>query len=153
MILDHVAYRVRDRLAAVKWHERLGYREGVVFIVPFEDGSEAHCSVLIPDEGPEVFISEGTPGSIVDRWVDKWGGVGAVHHMAYRVASVQDTMDQMRSEGVEFLPERPLICPGLVQVFTKPDPHTGVIYEFIERETKGFCEENVKNLMMSTDEE
>jgi len=153
MILDHVAYRVKDRLVAVQWHERLGYREGIVFIVPFPDGSEAHCSVLIPNEGPEVFISEGTPGSIVDRWVDRCGGVGAVHHMAYRVVSVQDTMDKMLEEGVKFLSEKPLTCEGLTQIFTKPDPRTGVIYEFIEREAQGFCVDNVKDLMESTDEE
>jgi len=28
-----------------------------------------------------------------------------------------------------------------------------VIYEFIERETKGFCEENAKDLMMSIDDD
>ena len=146
MILDHIAYRVKDRNAAVAWHKRLGYREETVFVVPFEDGSEAHCSVLVQDGGPEVFVSEGTPGSIVERWVGTHGGVGAVHHVAYRVESVQETMDKMRAEGVEFLSEAPLTCPGLVQVFTKPDPTTGIIYEFIERETKGFCEENVKDL-------
>ncbi len=100
-----------------------------------------------------MFISEGTPGSIVDRWVDIHGGVGAVHHMAYRVANVQDTMDQMRDDGVEFLSEKPLTCEGLAQVFTKPDPRTGIIYEFIERETQGFCIDNVKDLMESTDDD
>ncbi len=152
MILDHIAYRVHDRLAAVAQHRRLGYKELTVFVVPFEDGSEAHCSVLEPDEGPEVFISQGTPGSIVDRWVNDHGGVGAVHHMAYRVANVQAVMDDMKNKGVEFLSEDPLTCEGLTQVFTKPNPTTGIIYEFIERETKGFCEENVKDLMESTDD-
>lgn len=153
MILDHIAYRVKNRLAAVAWQKRLGYIEETVFVVPFEDGSEAHCSVLIQGMGPEVFISEGTPGSIVDRWVDARGGVGAVHHLAYQVASVQETMDKMQEEGVEFLSDKPLTCEGLVQVFTKPNPVTGIIYEFIERETKGFCVENVQDLMMSTDDD
>lgn len=154
MILDHIAYRVKDRLAAVEWHRRLGYREETVFQIDFDDGSHAYCSVMVPvDSGPEVFISEGTPGSIVARWVEARGGVGAVHHTAYRVASVQQTMDEMRAQGVEFLSEEPLTCPGLVQVFTKPHPTTGIIYEFIERETQGFCQENVRDLMMSTDDD
>tara|TARA_S200002703_G_scaffold122305_1_gene108215 strand:- start:1080 stop:1559 length:480 start_codon:yes stop_codon:yes gene_type:complete len=153
MILDHIAYRVKDRLAAVERHKALGYQEETVFVIDFDDGSKATCSVMIPNEGPEVFISQGTPGSIVDRWVDAHGGIGAVHHTAYRVESVQKTMDDMRADGIEFLSDKPLTCPGLVQVFTKPDPFTGIIYEFIEREAQGFCQENVKDLMISTDEE
>ena len=153
MTLDHIAYRVKDRLAAVEWHVTLGYREETVFVIDFDDGSKATCSVMIPEEGPEVFISQGTPGSIVDRWVDAHGGVGAVHHTAYRVDDVGLTMAQLGMKGVKFLSDKPLTCPGLVQVFTKPDPRTGIIYEFIERESQGFCQENVKDLMISTDEE
>lgn len=153
MILDHIAYRVKDRLAAVERHKQLGYREGTVFTVDFDDGSHALCSVMIPTAGPEVFISEGSPGSIVDRWVDSHGGTGAVHHMAYQSTNVQSTMDELVARGVEFLSDKPLTCPGLVQVFTKPDPVTGIIYEYIERHGEnGFCEENVKDLMESTDD-
>jgi 4-hydroxyphenylpyruvate dioxygenase-like putative hemolysin len=100
-----------------------------------------------------VFISQGTPGSIVDRWVDSHGGVGAVHHIAYRVPSVLDTMTLLGAKGVKFLSDKPLTCPGLVQVFTEPDPATGIIYEYIERKgERGFCEDNVKDLMESTDD-
>lgn len=154
MRLDHIAYRVKDRLAAVKRHKQLGYREVTVFTIDFEDGSQANCSVMKGLSGPEVFISQGTPGSIVDRWVDAHGGIGAVHHIAYGTPNVQRLMDKLITEGVEFLSDAPLTCPGLVQVFTKPDPTTGIIYEYIERHgTKGFCEDNVKDLMISTDDE
>jgi len=154
MRLDHIAYRVKDRPAAVEKHKRLGYREETVFVIEFDDGSLAHCSVMVPLVGPEVFISEGTSGSIVDRWVDAHGGVGAVHHIAYESVNVQELMDELIAEGVEFLSDAPLTCPGLVQVFTKPDPTTGIIYEYIERHgAKGFCEDNVKDLMISTDDE
>jgi len=53
--------------------------------------------------------------------------------------------------GIKFLSEKPLQCPGLIQVFTEPHPVTGIIYELIERESQGFCKENVKDLMESTD--
>ena len=152
-MIDHLAYRVKDRQAAVERHRHLGYRLDTVFKVDFEDGSHALCSVMVPPTGPEVFISQGSPGSIVDRWVDAHGGVGAVHHIAYGVPSVLDAMILLSSQGVEFLSKEPLTCPGLVQVFTKPDPATGIIYEYIERRgEKGFCEENVKDLMESTDD-
>ena len=48
------------------------------------------------------------------------------------------------------LSKKPLICGDLIQVFTKPHPITGIIYELIQRKTFGFCKDNVKNLMNST---
>ncbi|MGP2420409.1 hypothetical protein, partial [Listeria monocytogenes] len=62
-----------------------------------------------------------------------------------------DQMKEWRDKGyAEFSTDKPLTCPGLTQVFTKPSSLTGVIYEFIEREGHGFCSENVKQLMEST---
>ena len=100
---------------------------------------------------PEIFVSDGTPDSIVGKWVERRDGVGGVHHMAYQVESVEKTMALWKEKGyAEFSSEKPLTCPGLTQVFTKPSALTGVIYEFIERGAQGFCKDNVKDLMQST---
>ena len=100
---------------------------------------------------PEIFISDGDPGSIVGQWVAARGGVGGIHHLAYQVDSVEATMRKWREKGfAEFSTDDVLRCPDLVQVFTKPSQLTGVIYEFIERGKHGFCADNVKNLMTST---
>jgi catechol 2,3-dioxygenase-like lactoylglutathione lyase family enzyme len=100
---------------------------------------------------PEIFVSDGTTGSIVGDWVAARGGVGGVHHMAYQVDSVENTMKEWIDKGyAEFTSEKPMKCPGLTQVFTKPSALTGVIYEFIERGEHGFCKDNVKQLMEST---
>lgn len=102
---------------------------------------------------PEIFISDGTPDSIVGKWVEKRDNVGGVHHMAYQVQSVENTMKEWKDKGyAEFASEKPLTCPGLTQVFTRPSNLTGVIFEFIERGAKGFCVANVKELMESTKE-
>lgn len=100
---------------------------------------------------PEIFVSDGTPDSIVGRWVAKRDGIGGIHHLAYQVESVEAKMREWREKGfAEFTTESPLTCPGLTQVFTKPSSLTGVIYEFIERGKHGFCQDNVKDLMEST---
>jgi 4-hydroxyphenylpyruvate dioxygenase-like putative hemolysin len=100
---------------------------------------------------PEIFISDGTTDSIVKKWVDDKNGIGGIHHIAYQVDSVAVMMDMMVDKGyVEFTTDKPLTCPGLTQIFTKPSVLTGVIYEFIERTEQGFCKENVKDLMNST---
>ena len=179
MRLDHIAYRVADRDKSAEFLIRcFGYRiaedlpDG--FEIKFEDQTKAQCLVLLPPEkrgdsdpwshlhpqdgreveyhmAPEIFVSQGSPGSIVAQWVKDRGGIGGVHHMAYQVTSVAAKMKEWQEEGyAEFTTAEPLTCPGLVQVFSKPSQLTGVIYEFIEREKHGFCQENVKDLINST---
>jgi catechol 2,3-dioxygenase-like lactoylglutathione lyase family enzyme len=100
---------------------------------------------------PEIFISSGPVGSIVGDWVAARDNIGGVHHVAYQVDDVEAKMKEWKQAGyAEFLSDKPMTCPGLVQVFTKPSELTGVIYELISREGDGFCEDNVKNLMLST---
>jgi 4-hydroxyphenylpyruvate dioxygenase-like putative hemolysin len=93
---------------------------------------------------PEVFVSDGSPDSIVGQWVARRDGIGGIHHLAYQVDSVADTMKEWKEKGyAEFSSAEPMKCPGLTQVFTKPSELTGVIYEFIERGEFGFCKDNV----------
>jgi hypothetical protein len=69
---------------------------------------------------PEIFVSDGTPDSIVGKWVAKRDGIGGIHHLAYQVPSVKAQMDLWKEKGfAEFTTEDPLTCPGLTQVFTK----------------------------------
>ena len=180
MRLDHIAYRVANREQTAQFFIKcLAYRiaeelpDG--FQIEFEDNTKAQCYVLLPPEEldmktpwshmellergssqeyhkpPEIFVSEGTPGSIVEEWVNKRDEVGGIHHLAYQVDSVVDTMKEWQEKGYgEFTTKEPLTCPGLSQCFTKPSALTGIIYEFIERESVGFCKDNVKQLMNST---
>lgn len=101
---------------------------------------------------PEIFVSDGDPNTIVGKWVAAREGIGGVHHFAYQVNSVQEKMQEWQNKGyAEFTSKEPFKCPGLTQVFTKPSQLTGVVYEFIERSDHGFCRDNVKNLMISSD--
>jgi len=172
MRLDHIAYRVKDRDAAVTFFkEAFGYKQQAEFDITLEDGCKALCMALEPPEkapaarcgfsefvvgdfhmAPEIFVSSGPPGSLIDRWVKEWGrGVGGIHHLAYQVDDVQQTMKEWRKKGLLFTTKRPLDCDDLTQVFSKSHPITGIIYEFIERKGKhGFCKDNVAKLMSST---
>jgi catechol 2,3-dioxygenase-like lactoylglutathione lyase family enzyme len=180
MRLDHIAYRSKNRHKTAKFFkDTLGYEVGTEFQIKFDDGGRADCLALVPPESrpqdtglwrmetvlgfnelekeveyhapPEIFVSDGPEGSIVGDWVADRGGVGGIHHIAYQVEDVAGTMKEWRDKGyAEFLSEEPMECPGLKQVFTKPSELTGVIYELISREGKGFCELNVKGLMEST---
>lgn len=100
---------------------------------------------------PEIFVSDGTPGSIVNKWVLERNGIGGIHHIAYQVEDVEATMQMWKEKGyAEFASEKPLSCDDVIQIFTKPSELTGVIFEFIKRGKHGFCKNNVKALMESS---
>jgi len=151
---DHIAYRVHDKEEARKFFETcLAYKLTDTFDIKFDDGTACECYAMVSSDGlsPEIFLSQGEPDSIVYNWVQEHGN--QIHHIAYEVESVEATMKAWLCHGVEFLSE-PLHCPDddLIQVFTKVHPFTGMIYELIQRGDKGFCRDNVKQLMESTDE-
>lgn len=181
MRLDHIAYRVADRNKTANFFiKAFGYKIQQEFKLEFDDGTTTDCIALeppeklvsgapwttvssIPDEHqkacvsqqyhmpPEIFVSDGEPNSIVGKWVAERGGIGGIHHMAYQVESVEQTMKEWQEKGYcEFSSDKPFTCPGLTQVFSKPSSLTGVVYEFIEREGFGFCKDNVIQLMNST---
>jgi len=173
MRIDHIAYRVADREAAAEYFiEALGYKIADEFEINFDDGSCAQCYALTPPERegedaglnewskgggsseyhlpPEIFVSEGTPGSIVDDWV-KSSKNGGVHHIAYQVDDVAALMKEWKeNKWATFTTESPIEADGLVQCFTNEHPLTGTIYEFIYRTKKGFNIDSVKDLMSST---
>lgn len=180
MRIDHLAFRVADRNKTAKFFmESLGYQYQTEFTIDFGDGDTAQCIALEPPEKlqgkelpwinhlafdwsngpkvveyhmpPEIFISDGTPNSVVGKWVASRQGIGGLHHIAIQVPSVVEKMKEWKEKGyAEFTSEEPFRCTGLTQCFTKPSEICGVIFEFIEREEFGFCRDNVKSLMEST---
>ncbi len=174
MRLDHIAFRVADRNAtAAFFRAAFGYRTQAEFTIDFDNGTHARCLALEPPEKldpnlpwtavgvpafgpthhlpPEIFVSDGEPGSLVADWVAARGGIGGVHHLAYQVDDVAAKMAEWQARGWgEFTTPQPLECEGLTQVFSKPHALTGVIFEFISRGAHGFCAGNVKALMEST---
>lgn len=170
MEIDHIAYRVKDRIKAAKYFcDALNYKIQEEFDIDLGEENFAKCIVLYPPENiapmiegfsgspiqlskqPEIFISDGSEGSIIGDWVKSRGGIGGVHHIAYRVKSVEAIMKEWKEKGyAEFTTEEPMKCEGLTQAFTKPSEIIGVIIEVLERSDKGFCKDNVSKLMLST---
>lgn len=172
MRLDHIAYRVADRWKAASFFSNaLSYSVQQEFTINFDDGTSAQCIAMVPQNRyigdliwselhqllvpyhapPEIFVSDGTPGSIVGRWVEERGGIGGIHHLAYEVDDVQRVMDEWKGLAT-FSSVKPIECEDLVQIFTNPHPITGVIYELIHRRgINGFCRDSVKQLMISSD--
>ena len=176
--IDHLAFRTLDRKKCVDFFiEALGYQFADEFPIVLEKYDTATCTVLEPSTrtkgvlpwtamipvgteqqeyelSPELFISEGTPGSLVHQWASKRDG-GGLHHIALQVpqdSSVKAEMDKWKQNGwvQGFTTDEPIVCNELTQVFSQYNPLLGVIFELIERKEAGFCRSSVRELMLST---
>lgn len=177
MRLDHIAYRVKNKKETAQFFiDAFGYSIQEEFEIFFneEKTDVALCLALEPPEkvssrlpfivhhigwegetnyhlAPEIFVSEGSPNSIVDLWVKARNNVGGIHHLAYMVDSVLATQQEWMNKGwANFSSQEPFRCDDLTQIFTTAHQLTGVTYEFIERKGSGFCKENVKHLMQAS---
>lgn len=169
MRIDHLALRTFDRISTANFFiEAFNYKIQAEFEIVFDEekNDKALCLALEPPQkiskempfiidstygeyhlAPEIFVSEGTEGSIVHNWCIENKGT-AIHHIAYQVDSVEETMKLWQEKGwAEFTSEKPFSCDGLTQIFTKPK--LGYVIEFITRKEFGFCSANVKSLMSS----
>jgi 4-hydroxyphenylpyruvate dioxygenase-like putative hemolysin len=176
--IDHLAFRTFDREKAVKFlKEALGYKEQAEFTIYFDElkTETAMCTALEPSDrtsntlpwfqmipcgvidqkyvlSPEIFVSEGTVGSVVHNWCVKHGP--GLHHIALQCpenSTIEKEMEKWIKFGwTESFSSEVIKCDNLSQVFTKPSVLFGVVFELIQRKESGFCRESVKNLMNST---
>ena len=139
MILDHIAFRTHDWNDLYWTLTQLGYYKAGTF-QPFPN---VECVHLEHPTLPGVFISEGPPGTIVGDWVEQNGE--GIHHIAIR-GNYDNLVERLRIEG------EAIKCPGLTQIFS--NTVGGVVIEILERDptNPGFCEENVKKLMLRSEE-
>lgn len=177
--IDHLAFRTLNREKSVDFFiNALGFVYQETFEIYFNEEKTdiAICTVLSSDANsvldcpwvipytnkniefeyhrpPEIFISEGSVGSIVHTWAMKRGG-GGLHHIALQVeddSTVDIEMKKWLDNGwCEGFTSEVFHCDDMYQVFTKPSELTGVVFELIKRKEHGFCKSSVKNLMLST---
>jgi len=102
---------------------------------------------------PEIFVSEGSEGSVVYNWCKQKGP--GLHHIALQVptgSSVEKEMERWIENGwaEEGFSSDVIKCNDLCQVFTRPSSILGVVFELIERKEAGFCKDSVRTLMESS---
>lgn len=143
--------------------ESIDYKLGNYDEMPYElpigliSAPFGQIPMLTYHQAPEIFVSQGEPGSIPYRWVhNERAGVGGVHHLAYQVDDVAGKMRQWTRLGLAtFTTDEPIQNDdGLVQCFSHPIPALGnLVIEFIKRGkgSKGFNVDSVRELMESTE--
>lgn len=152
--LDHIAFRVTEVAPVVDFYvNTLGFQVVQEMELDF-GGSKAFSNVLnLPGNPFYIFVDQGlNPGNVITKWVEKNGS--GLHHMAYLVEDIEAEAEKLKAKGLVFTTDAVVDTGGgLKQLFTTPDPITGVITEIIQRykEDVFFVRENVLQLIASTE--
>ncbi|HTW76368.1 MAG TPA: methylmalonyl-CoA epimerase [Thermoplasmata archaeon] len=129
MQLDHVGIAVPDLAAAIEqWRPVVGAPEANPEVVPsnrvrvaFVSVGDTHIELLEPTES----------GSPVARFLESRGA--GVHHLAFRVPSVDAALADVRSRGGRLVDERARPgARGRRVGFAHPSTFGGVLVEFVE---------------------
>jgi methylmalonyl-CoA/ethylmalonyl-CoA epimerase len=68
--------------------------------------------------------------SVIRRFIDRRGE--GLHHIAFHVPDIDDTLAEGHARGLRFLPEEPVLLGGLRAVFLHPACLSGLLVEFVE---------------------
>jgi len=152
--LDHIAFRVEEVKPVVDFYvNTLGFKVVQEMEMDF-GGNKAYSNVLnLPGSDFYVFVDQGLdPENIITRWVKKYGA--GLHHMAYLVDDIYAVFQDLKNAGMRFTTDEVVDTGGgLKQLFSTPNPETGLITEIIERykENVFFVQGNVIQLIKSTE--
>ncbi len=117
--LDAVLGIYRDQLGMPLVHRETVTEQGVdAALLDVGDGHVELLEPLAPDTAVGKFLSRRGPG---------------LHHVAYRVASVQETLDALTAVGLRLLDETPRAgIRGSRVAFLHPAATGGVLTEIVE---------------------
>jgi methylmalonyl-CoA epimerase len=117
--LDGALALFRDTFGMPLVHREVVEEQGVE--AALLDVGDSHIELLLP-------LGEDTP---VGRFVAKRGA--GLHHVAYRVANVDATLEQLRAAGVPLIDEQPRIgIRGSRVAFLHPAGTASVLTELVE---------------------
>ncbi len=147
--IDHIAIAVNDLEASIVFYGKV-----LGFELHERRRTEGKVTAMISavmKAGPvTVVLLEGTsPESQVSKYVEHYGP--GVQHIAFAVENLPSLAEDLKNAGLEF-DTRIIESPGLRQIFSRRDPGSGMMYEFIERMGGDFSDESVKSLFEQLEE-
>lgn len=141
--VDHVAIAVKDLEDSIKL-----YTDVLGFELKERRRTEGKHTAMVSavlKAGPvTVVLLQGTsPDSQVSRFVENFGP--GVQHVAIGVQNLPEMAEELKASGMEF-DTTVIQSPGLRQIFSKRDPGSGMMFEFIERMGGDFSDQSVQQL-------
>lgn len=142
--IDHVAIAVPDLDSGIDFYRLLGFQL-VERRQTTGEKTEMVSAVLRAGAITVVLVQGTTPASQVSRYIDNYGP--GVQHIAIEVRNVAKLIEDLKAAGVEFATTL-IQGQGIRQAFTARDRRSGMMYEFIERQTNegDFTDESVREL-------
>ncbi|MEQ2352297.1 VOC family protein [Pseudoalteromonas piscicida] len=143
--IDHVAIAVKDM------DEALFFYQGILNFKLLErreikGAFSGMKSAELTVGNFSVVLVQGTgPESQVCKYIDEYGP--GVQHVAITVEDIEEVARVLTEQGLEFSTNI-IKGKGLLQIFTKREKNSGMMYEFIQREETetGFEEGNIQEL-------
>lgn len=141
--VDHIAIAVTDLEESIELYSKvLGFQ---LHERRRTEGKVTAMISAVMKAGPItiVLLQGSSPESQVSKYVEHYGP--GVQHIAVAVENLPAMADELKAAGLEF-DTNVISSPGLRQIFSKRDPGSGMMYEFIERMGGDFSDESVKSL-------
>lgn len=74
------------------------------------------------------------PESTVAKFIEKNGGRGGIHHIAYKVTNIEEKLAEVEAKGVQLIDKTPRAgADGMTIAFLHPKSTAGVLTEFCEK--------------------
>ena len=127
--LDHVAIAVPSIPAALPLFELLAQTTGS----PVErvESQKVDVAFIGTGAGKIELLQPTARDSTVQRFLDKRGS--GLHHIAYRVADLEDALARLAAAGIRLIDEKPRAGAGGHRVaFLHPQSTQGVLIELVE---------------------
>lgn len=142
--VDHLAIAVLDLNKAIEYYvDIMGFKLDVIRETQGEY-SGMRSAVLYSKEFAVVLLTSLTENSQVDKYIKKYGP--GLQHVAFSVEDIEITYEELSANGMQFSTNI-IEADGLKQLFTKRDPNTGMMHEFIQRvDNSTFDEKNINQL-------
>jgi methylmalonyl-CoA/ethylmalonyl-CoA epimerase len=141
--IDHVAIAVHDLEESIRF-----YTEVMGFELHERRKTEGRHTAMVSavlKAGPiTVVLLQGTSAeSQVSKFVENFGA--GVQHIAIGCTNLPEMADELKAAGMEF-DTTVIQSPGLRQIFSKREPGSGMMFEFIERMGGDFTDQSVQQL-------
>ena len=128
--IEHIALAVADLEAAIA-HYRSVWGLEVVHRERVEDQGVEEAMLSLGDTYLQLLAPTG-PDTTVGKFIERRGE--GLHHIAYEVEDLEDTLAGLRANGVALIDEEPRLGGrGHMVAFVHPKGNLGLLVELIQR--------------------
>ena len=130
--VDHIGLAVPNLEEALKFYEDvLGFKCQGTEVV--EEQKVKVAFLPVGDTELELLESTSEDGPIA-KFIEKNGGRGGIQHIALRVDSIEEAIEEIKSKGYKMIDEKPRYGAGNASIaFCHPKSTNGILIELSER--------------------